>query len=306
MHTNSQVFPSEAYAWLGDQLGVKAHHIIMTRMQGSTSSSIFRVASVRDPATPRGVLRVLDNKAWLDIEADLAEHEAAALLAAAQAGLPAPRLIGFASYDAGFGAPVVLMTHIPGKVQLQPACMDIWLKRLAAQLAGIHQYQAPRLNWRYRSWLDRRYLGVPAWAKQPYLWEKALRLLQAGEPAAYQVFIHRDYHPANVLWQSDQISGVVDWINACRGPAGVDLAHCRINLALMYGYEVAERFLKFYEERVPGFTYQPYWDIEAILGSCLPKLSYYAPWQEFGLPLIPMAVLRQRVEQHLTQVLQHG
>jgi aminoglycoside phosphotransferase (APT) family kinase protein len=299
------MYSSEAYVWLGEQLGVEAQQIVLERLKGSTSSSIFRVDVGRNSTIPKGVLRVLDNEAWLAEEADLAEHEAAVLTEAARAGLPAPRLIGHTSDDVCFGAPVVLMSYLSGNVQLQPVCIKDWLAQLAGSLAVIHQHQAPRLKWRYRSWLDRKYLGVPAWTKQPQLWTQAIALLQAGEPSAPTVFIHRDYHPTNVLWQGNQLSGVVDWINACQGAAGVDVAHCRINLATMYGSEVAARFLELYAERVPNFVYQPFWDIESILGCCLPELSYYAPWQEFGLPVIPMEILRQRVEQHLERVLQY-
>jgi hypothetical protein len=30
----------------------------------------------------------------------------------------------------------------------------------------------------------------------------------------------------NVLWEENGISGIADWINACMGPIGIDVAHC--------------------------------------------------------------------------------
>lgn len=42
-------------------------------------------------------------------------------------------------------------------------------------------------------------------------------------PQVKPCFIHRDYHPTNILWVDDKVSGVVDWVNACRGPAGIDI-----------------------------------------------------------------------------------
>jgi Ser/Thr protein kinase RdoA (MazF antagonist) len=47
------------------------------------------------------------------------------------------------------------------------------------------------------------------------------------------VFLHRDYHPGNLLWNDGSLSGIVDWAFSCRGPRGVDVAHTRWNLALV-------------------------------------------------------------------------
>jgi Ser/Thr protein kinase RdoA (MazF antagonist) len=226
--SDQKQFAPAAYAWLSDKLGLQAQSISLEEIRGSTSSSIYRV-TVQHTAPPRCVLRVLDVGGWALEEPDLAEHEANVLIEAEQAGLQAPRLLGYASHDVGFGAPVVLMSYVPGRVQLQPTDMTGWLKALAGYLASIHQHRAPHLKWRFCSWVKRQYLAVPKWAKQPQLWEQAIALLLAGTPMVQPVFIHRDYHPANVLWQGDQISGVVDWINACQGAAGDDVAHCRIN-----------------------------------------------------------------------------
>ena len=120
---------------------------------------------------------------------------------------------------------------------------------------------------------------------------------------ARAVFIHRDYHPTNVLWRGTAVSGVVDWINACRGPAGVDVAHCRTNLEAMYGLETADQFLARYRDVADGFAYDPYWDIDSLLDMCLEGPSYYPPWQEFGLGIIPPPVLRQRADAYLESVM---
>ncbi|GGA54207.1 hypothetical protein GCM10007416_29250 [Kroppenstedtia guangzhouensis] len=82
-----------------------------------------------------------------------------------------------------------------------------------------------------------------------------LMLLSAARQGR-AAFIHRDFHPANILWEEDRISGVVDWVNAYRGPAEVDVAHCRIKLALMVGLEAAESFSQAYEQ-CSGQGYDP-------------------------------------------------
>ena len=156
--------------------------------------------------------------------------------------------------------------------------------------------------WRFRSWVNRAALVTPAWSATPRAWERAIEYWhnvgQVGNlscTTARAVFIHRDYHPANVLWREGAVSGVVDWINACRGPAGVDVAHCRTNLAGMYGPA--------YRDAADDFTYDPYWDLDSLLDMCLPGPSYYPPWQEFGLGAIPAEVLRQRTDAYLGSVM---
>lgn len=272
-------------------------------MQGSTSSSLFLIENFRGATLERFVLRVLDNREWLAAEPDLASHEAAALNEAQRAGLSAPRLVACAADDVGFGAPVVLMSFVEGQIELRPADFQPWLAGLAGQLAVIHRHTAESFPWRFRSWVSRAALAPPPWSKAPCVWERAIELWHNAEPEARAVFIHRDYHPTNVLWRGDAVSGVVDWINACRGPAGADVAHCRTNLAQMYGPEVADRFLDAYLEVADGFTYDPYWDVDSVLDMCLPQPTFYEPWSHFGLDTIAPEENMRRVDAYLECVM---
>lgn len=296
-------FDGQSYAWLSRSTGIPLRYLDRVQMPGSTSSLIFLIQDSRDPSSSRFVLRVLNNQEWLAEEPDLAEHEAAALEAAQLAGLPAPKLVAYSSNDTGFGAPVVLMSFLEGAIELRPANLQAWLGALARQLAAIHQHAADGLAWRYSSWVDKASLAPPPWTAVPPVWERAIELVRGAAPGYRPVFIHRDYHPANILWQNGAVSGVVDWINACRGPAGVDVAHCRTNLTMMHGLAVADQFLAIYSEIDGTFDYQPYWDVDSILDVCLPEPCFYAPWQMFGLSTIESHVLRQRVDAHLERVM---
>jgi aminoglycoside/choline kinase family phosphotransferase len=108
------------------------------------------------------------------------------------------------------------------------------------------------------------------------------RTLAARRTQLHPSLHHRDYHPVNVLWQNGEVSGVVDWVNACLGPAGADVAHCRANLAQMFGVGVAEEFLQAYLERAGG-EYNPFWDVDSVLNMSWPQPRFYLPWNEFGL-----------------------
>lgn len=299
----SITFNDEAHAWLSRATGIPVDCLDSVQLPGSTSSAIFLIQDTRAPDARRCVLRVPTNMEWLAYEPDLAAHEAAALEVAQQAGLPAPKLIEYSSQDVGFGVPVVLMSCLPGAIDLRPANQREWLAALARQLAAIHQHPAEQLDWRFNSWVDRSALTPPAWTTVPGVWERAIELWLGAVPAYRPVLIHRDYHPTNILWQHGAISAVVDWVNACRGPAGVDVAHCRMNLTLMHGMDLADQFLLLYTEQADSFAYHPYWDVDSILDLCLPEPSFYTPWQTFGLGTIAPQVLQQRADAHLERVM---
>ena len=296
-------FNEDAHEWLRRSIGGAGRRLDIDQMKGSTSSSVFLVECARDTTLQRFVLRVLDNREWLADEPDLAAHEAAALAEAQRAGLLAPRLVAYASDEVGFGAPVVLMSFIEGEIELRPASFQQWLGDLAGQLAAIHRHAADAFPWRFRSWVNRANLAPPEWRTIPRVWERAIDLLLGAEPDSRPVFIHRDYHPTNVLWRAGAMSGVVDWINACRGPAGVDVAHCRTNLAQMYGPDTADQFLDAYLKVADGFDYDPYWDVDSVLDMCLPEPTFYEPWQQFGLSIIAPGELERRIETYLERVM---
>jgi aminoglycoside phosphotransferase (APT) family kinase protein len=198
---------------------------------------------------------------------------------------------------------VVLMSFIAGSVTLCPSPGQPWLAGLAGQLAMVHQHPAETFRWSFRSWLSEERLAPPPWTAAPQLWEQAIDLIQGPKPEARAVFIHRDYHPLNVLWREGAVNGVVDWINACRGPAAVDVSYCRINLALMFGPATADQFLAAYQAVVPEFVCPLYWDLDSTLDMCLPEPILYQPWQTFGLRGVTLEMLRRRADAYLKRMM---
>jgi hypothetical protein len=55
---------------------------------------------------------------------------------------------------------------------------------------------------------------------------------------------------------------------ASRGPAGVDLGHCRLNLVRTFDVGAADRFLEAWRHAAgrPHFDLHPYWDLVAAVG----------------------------------------
>ncbi len=251
-------------------------------MEGSTSATLYRVRS----AAGDGVLRVFTQQRWPEPAIALTAREAFVLTELERAPLPTPRLLGTLR---GNG---VMMSFVPGAIVLPTTPDTRWLEELARTLARIH---ACPIDTRrpYESWNDTGGKPPPGWWTDVLLWHAAQRLLTepVDEPP---VFLHRDYHPVNVLWHNRRICGVVDWINACNGPAAVDVAHCRGNLAVMYGLEAADAFLAAYQRARPGFAFNPRWDVDGVLDG-LPDPQVYPPWRTFGLRSLTTRDVRARL-----------
>lgn len=258
------------------------------RLRGGDSSAMHSLTVVRGGRTRRLVLRRFVRADWLAREPDIARREAAALRLLVHTPIPAPGLIAADEDGRDAGVPSVLMTMLPGRPILAPRDMVSWLRLLADALPRIHAVHpaADELPWRYEPYNDIASLEVPAWTTRSREWETALAVAGGPAPGKDEHLIHRDYHPANVLWSRGRITGIVDWVNACRGPAGVDIGHCRRNLALLHGVEVADRFL---DHCLEWADYDPYWDI-VTLTDWLPECGAYDGWGDLGLDVSTEAV----------------
>jgi aminoglycoside phosphotransferase (APT) family kinase protein len=132
-------------------------------------------------------------------------------------------------------------------------------------LTLLHARPAPDDLPRYRHWFDLDRLAVPEWTKKPETWTVLIDAVGGQEPSGESVFLHRDYHPGNLLWENGALSGIVDWPSSCRGPRGVDVAHARGNLALVDGVGAADQFLRAYRDIVPSYDHDPWWDMADLL-----------------------------------------
>jgi len=252
-------------------------------MAGSTSADLFAL----DAQGKRYVLRIFKSELWDEAPESLSLREITILTELSKTDLPVPEPVGTLP---GNG---VLMSWLPGDVVLPAEPDTDWLEELAGTLARIHR-SSIEVPYAYESWNDVRDLAAPDWWQDPDLWTAAQSLTRA-EPGYEISFIHRDYHPVNLLWEGRHITGVVDWINACMGPAGIDVAHCRLNLALMYGIETADEFLNAYRKFTPGYRHDPYWDLDDALGA-MPNIVPYAPWETFGLTGLTTQMVQERIQ----------
>ena len=90
---------------------------------------------------------------------------------------------------------------------------------------------------------------MPPWSGDDGLYREAFARLEAPAPAYDPTFLHRDFHPGNVLWHDGVVSGVVDWVETSTGPADLDVAHCASNLAGLHGVATALAFRRSYVDQ---------------------------------------------------------
>jgi aminoglycoside phosphotransferase (APT) family kinase protein len=270
---------------------------------GGITTSIYRLNLKNGGAA---ILRVYDHEGMMEEEPYIPYREAMALKIAAQSQAKAPDFIAYEPDASRFGYALLLMEALEGEVILKPDDMQSWLRQSAEVLAAIHAIDAPLFPWRYFSYFDMKAIPVPQWARTPENWRKALEILRSPAPASPACFIHRDFHPANILWQNGRLSGVVDWPCACIGAAGFDVAHMRVNLVSLYDCHIADEFLAAYQAANPAFVYYPYWDLLAIgdfylAGDDAPEP--FNPWLDLGMTHLTDERMLDAAEEYLEHVL---
>jgi aminoglycoside phosphotransferase (APT) family kinase protein len=268
--------PADALAWAVAALGPRARLRSVRALAGGTSSAVHGLAiEEADGRLARVVLRRFVRVEWLAEEPDVAAREARALELLEASSTPAPRLLAVDPSGAEAGEPAVLMTRLAGHVDWEPRHREPYLRRMAELLPLIHATPLPAAH----GLPDYETYGVrleraPRWAARPRVWLRALELVAGPAPAGERSFIHRDYHPGNVLWTASRVSGVVDWVNASLGSPDADVGHCRLNLAIAFDAQTADQFSRLHRSASGRrIQYDPYWDIAAAVGGLGPEVD---------------------------------
>ena len=252
--------PMEMLSWVegttGDEV-VRVH-----QLSGATTAAVHRI----DLAS--GVSVVLKRFVWRDFvveEPERARHEAEILLKVYGSGIPAPQLIAFDETGLETDAPAVLTSFVSGSV-----AVDLAPGALAEVAALINAVDPGDIEWRYEPYFGDNDVFPPAWASSPAVWDRLIETARAVDTDGSH-FVHRDFHPWNVLAEDDRVTGVIDWLSAGRGPWEIDVGHCRANLVLLDRYDEAERYRIRYEQ-LTGLTYSPVWDAMTIVDA----MPYYS------------------------------
>jgi len=284
--------------WLGQYFNVSSHDFCIHKILGGTSSNMYFV-TVDDKMS--AVLRQIVDMHWLQQEPDVICQEAIVLeaLQNVKTSIPIPKLM---TVDNGSKCPnpSLLMTTLDGAICLQPDQLDVWLFKIANILTKIHQLNPGNIPYSYYRYEDPKHLSIPSWTNYRKEWQTLIDISKESPPDGQeQKLVHRDFQPNNLLWLDGDITGVVDWINACVGPRGVDVGHCRWNIAMIHGVHAANKFLDFYIANNDDFVYDIYWDIVSFLDVVSDPLEVYAGWNMFLDNPISTITMKERMHRYL-------
>ncbi|MDX3098133.1 aminoglycoside phosphotransferase family protein [Streptomyces sp. ME19-03-3] len=300
-------------AWVHRQLLEGEHVESAERLRGGWTSQMRRL-TVTDGSNGRQlVLRSFVEPFYLRHAEGLLTREARILTLLGPTAVPAA---GFHAVDATAehcDHPSLLMSLLPGDLRLEDteAGARAWL--LARQLVRIHgldvgEGDRPRT---YQAWTAPDRVRPPEATIRPDLWARAVDVIRRDPPAYEGRFLHRDFHPGNVLFSGHggqlRITGVVDWVETSWGPADLDVAHCATALALLHGPEAGMRFADRYTAAGGHLADSPgahlYWRLLDTLAFAPDAEKVAVPWRELGRTDLTPATLAARLEAYVAALL---
>lgn len=268
----------------------------VARLTGGWTSEMRRV----DTTERSLVLRSFVSEFYRRHAEGLLTREADILTLLGRTAIPAASLVAVDATGSRCADPSLLMTLLPGRICLDDPGIAA---RLATQLVAIHQVEVdestrPR---DYQAWTSADRVRLPEDAGKT--WTAAVDVIRADPPSYDPVFLHRDFHPGNVLFDDGRISGIVDWVETSWGPADLDVAHCSTALALLHGSEAGLAFPAAYVAAGGVLARDKYWYFLDALGFAPDAEKVAVPWRQCGRDDLTPDVLRQHLEAYLEGLL---
>ncbi|MEU4612727.1 phosphotransferase family protein [Streptomyces umbrinus] len=285
-------------------VGIEALH------GGITAEMRRLTVGTRDGGTRDLVLRT-----FVDVEhaEDWLNREAGALTLLTGAGVPTPGLVAVDPTAAQCEYPSLLMTHLAGRTVLDDEGLETRVPLLARQLVAIHALRPAERPRKYVALTTSDTVVTPK-GTDTAAWAAAIDVIRKPAPSYQGRFLHRDFHPGNVLFEvpaqslaGPRITGVVDWAATSCGPADLDVAHCSTNLALLHGPMWGLRFAEAYEEAggVPAAAASErlYWRVRDGLAASEEVQLVSQPWREAGRTELTTRAVEKRLAAYVTALM---
>lgn len=300
--------------WVERQLSAGERVEGVTALRGGWTSQMRRL-DLHGPGGRRSlVLRSFVKPFFVRHAEGLLSREAAVLSLLGETDVPAAALVAVDATARHCDRPSLLMSLLPGTVRVDDRGAGERAALLAGQLARVHRVRVsartrPRA---YQPWTSAERVCPPGDSRRPELWRRAVDVIRREPPAYRGCFLHRDFHPGNVLFPEDgaglRIGGVVDWVETSWGPDDLDVAHCATALALLHGADAGMRFADLYAAaggslaEVPGAHL--HWRLLDALASAPDAEKLAGPWRELGRTDLTPDVLTARPEGYVEALLE--
>ncbi|WP_406369866.1 aminoglycoside phosphotransferase family protein [Streptomyces sp. NBC_01550] len=298
-------------AWVSRHLEVGERVVRTEALHGGITAEMRRLTiGTRDGGTRDLVLRT-----FVDVEhaEDWLNREAGALTLLPGTGVPAPGLVAVDPTAAHCEYPSLLMTHLAGRTVLDDEGLETRVPLLARQLVAIHALRPTERPREYVALTTADTVVTPKGADAA-VWAAAMDVIRKPAPPYEGRFLHRDFHPGNVLFDvppsrpaDARITGVVDWAATSWGPADLDVAHCCTNLALLHGPAWGPRFAEAYEEAggvlATAASERLYWRVRDGLAFSEEVQLVSQPWREAGRTELTTRAVEERLDAYVTALM---
>ncbi len=250
--------------WVERALGATARLTGAKPLLGGVSSTIHEVrlegATLDGVPLVRAIVRQITEVRDDPTEGPWEIVNEARILQHCDGRAKAPRWIASDPTGEHCGFPTSLQTRLPGRPMVKPKDRGAWAIELSRATNAIASFPSRSVLGLtpYRPWWPSS-PEPPEWTRSKAQWVEMSDALHAELPEhSGTALIHRDLHPANVLFWRGKWSGTVDWTHGCLGPPEVDIARCRVQIAFLTDMHTADLYLDRCRDLVA--TYDPRWD----------------------------------------------
>ncbi|MFJ9468220.1 phosphotransferase family protein [Streptomyces caniferus] len=310
-HDEAEAVRPLTLAWVRRHLNADERIAETEVLHGGITAEMRRLTiAARDGSTRDLVLRT-----FVDVEhaEDWLNREADALTLLTGTGVPAPALVAVDPAAAHCEYPSLLMTHLTGRPVLDDEGLATRVPVLARQLVAIHAVRPAQRPPEYVTLTTADTVVTPKGADAA-AWAAAIDVIRQPAPRYEGRFLHRDFHPGNVLFDvlpprpaGARIMGVVDWAATSWGPADLDVAHCSTNLALLHGPAWGLRFPEAYEEAggvlAAAANERLYWRVRDGLACSEEVQQVVQSWRQAGRTDLTMRTVEERLDAYVTALM---